>query len=248
MPRAVVDGADLYFEERGGGVPVLCFPGALGTGMTDFGPQLETWSTHFRVVAPDPRGYGRSRPPDRDFCSDFFLQDAEDMAHLMSALGYDTFVAAGWSDGANSAALLASVYPERVQKLVIWGGNSYISKDDIDRIENVRSLSNWSTRMRQTLGNVYGDDLQSIWSRYCDGLQAHYQAGGQICRDRLHIVCCPTLILHGALDPIVPDFHPQVFHQEIRGSRFHVFSQGRHNIHLALAPEFNTVVAEFLLE
>ena len=31
MPRAVVDGADLYFEERGGGVPVLCFPGALGT-------------------------------------------------------------------------------------------------------------------------------------------------------------------------------------------------------------------------
>jgi valacyclovir hydrolase len=176
------------------------------------------------------------------------LQDAEDMACLMRALGHDAFAAVGWSNGANSAALLASLYPERVRKPAIWGGNSYISEDDIDRIEKVRSFSNWSARMRQTLGNIYGNDLQSIWSGYCDGLQTHYQAGGQICRDRLHLICCPTLILHGTLDPIVLDFHPRIFHQEIRGSRFHVFSEGCHNVHLALAGEFNTVVADLLLE
>ena len=71
MPYAEIRGARLCYEERGKGTPLLCIPGALGTGATDFGPQLEEWSDCFRVIAPDPRGYGRSRPPERDFPLDF---------------------------------------------------------------------------------------------------------------------------------------------------------------------------------
>jgi valacyclovir hydrolase len=125
MPKMAVRGINLHYLQRGTGRPVLCLPGALGTGMTDFGPQLETWSANLRVIAPDPRGCGDSRPPSRDFPHEFFRRDADDMAALMTALGHERFLLAGWSDGANSAALLASAYPERVGRLVIWGGNSY---------------------------------------------------------------------------------------------------------------------------
>lgn len=35
------------------------------------------------MVAWDPRGYGHSRPPDRDFPGDFFERDAKDAVDLM---------------------------------------------------------------------------------------------------------------------------------------------------------------------
>jgi len=135
MPRVRVRGVNLYFEQRGEGPPILCLPGALGSGTTDFGPQLEAWSEWFTVIASDPRGYGRSRPPERDFPADFFRRDAEDMVGLMAAIGYERFVLGGWSDGA-TAVLLAGSHPERVIKLVIWGGNSIISAEDVGRIQN----------------------------------------------------------------------------------------------------------------
>lgn len=56
----------------------------LGSGETDFGPQIKNLNKKlFTVVAWDPRGYGHSRPPDRDFPVDFFERDAKDAIDLM---------------------------------------------------------------------------------------------------------------------------------------------------------------------
>jgi valacyclovir hydrolase len=197
------------------------------------------------VIAPDPRGYGRSRPPDRDFSEDFFTQDARDMASLMEGLGHRTFHVAGWSDGGNSAVLLAAAFPEKVLKLVVWGGNSYFTQEDVDQIEGTRSISGWSSRMRTSLESVYGSSLQSIWSGYCDGIQRRFQTAPDVCRKELELIRCPTLILHGEQDPIIAPQHPRVFHDGIKGSQLHVIPDGRHNIHLARADEFNRVVLAF---
>ena len=244
MPKVNVRGVDLHVEQCGQGPAVLCLPGALGTGVTDFHHQLDSWSAQCSVVAPDPRGYGQSRPPDRDFSADFFERDADDMAALMAALGFRSFAVAGWSDGANSAALLAAMHPDRVRKLVIWGGNSFISDEDVQRIEGVRDIAAWSKRVRLMREAVYGDALQELWTAYCDSIQRRYQEGGHICRDRLGMIRCPTLILHGGRDPLVPDFHPHILHQEIRMSELKIFPDGRHHIHLL--EEFNHLVLEFL--
>lgn len=215
--------------------PLLLIPGALGTARTDFAPQIEEFSTHFRVIAPDLQ---------RDYRRNFLERDAADLAALLTGRGIETFFAAGWSDGATTAVLLALAHPERVKKLVIWGGNSFVSAEDIERIERVRHLSAWSRRMRESLEAVYGDGLQEVWSRYCDVIGDLYRAGGEICRERLGQIRCPTLILHGDQDPLVPAFHPQVFREEIAGSQYHSFPEGRHNIHLAHADKFNRVVRE----
>lgn len=56
----------------------------LGSGQTDFGPQLKSMNKQFfTVIAWDPRGYGKSIPPDRDFPPDFFERDAKDAVDLM---------------------------------------------------------------------------------------------------------------------------------------------------------------------
>lgn len=57
---------------------------ATGSTRTDFEPQLKSLNKErFTVVGWDPRGYGQSRPPDRDFPPDFFERDAKDAVDLM---------------------------------------------------------------------------------------------------------------------------------------------------------------------
>jgi valacyclovir hydrolase len=248
MPRARIGQKELNYEERGRGTAVLCMPGALGTGSSDFRPQLEVWSSQFQVIAPDPSGYGRSRPHDRDFSRDFFTEDALEMGRLMEDLGHRAFHLVGFSDGANSAALLAAKFPEKVLKLVIWGGNSYLAKEDIEGLEKTRLISSWSPRMRESLEAVYGSSLQSIWSGYCDSIRSRFETAPNICRNELAYIRCPSLILHGAHDPIVAPHHAQTFQDGIKNSRIHFLPNGRHNIHLSQADEFNRLVADFFHE
>lgn len=247
MPYAQVRRINLYYEDRGQGQPLLLIAGALGTGQSDFGPQLEVLpGAGLRVIAPDPRGYGKSRPPAREFLLDFYERDAQDCAALMDAVGCNSYAVGGWSDGAIIGLLLTLKRPQQVAKLVIWGGNAYLTPDDIEAYEKTRFLSSWSPRVVEALRAIYGDELQDLWARWCDAQKAIYQAGGEVCRQRLHLIRCPTLILQGGKDPLVPNFHAAVLHQSIAGSRLHIFPNGKHNIHQTYAQEFNRMVVEFL--
>ncbi len=107
MPKLAVNGFSMYYETFGSGQPIVFIPGALGTGRTDFEHQLPWFSQTFQVIAPDPRGYGESRPPERDYPLNFYQRDAEDMLALMTALGHQDFAVFGWSDGANIGVLMA---------------------------------------------------------------------------------------------------------------------------------------------
>lgn len=83
-----VNGVKIHHEISGqGSSVVLCMPGALGSTQSDFAPQLHGLSDVFTVIAFDPRGYGKSIPPKRDYPIDFFERDAVDAAGLMNALG-----------------------------------------------------------------------------------------------------------------------------------------------------------------
>lgn len=246
MPKLDVNGFSMSYDSSGLGQPILFIPGALGTGRGDFKDQLPWFSQNFKVIAPDPRGYGESRPPERDYPLDFYQRDAEDMLALMTALGHDKFSIAGWSDGANIGVLIAAQCSERIQRLVIWGGNSYLTAEEIVAFQAVRSIASWSQRAAAAMRETYGDSLDALWERYVAGLEELYKAGGEIYRSQLFRVKCPTLILHGEKDPLVPPFHPRTIHQGIRGSVLHIFPEGKHNIHAKYAAEFNDLTCAFL--
>lgn len=120
---------------------VLLMPGALGTGWTDFRPQLERlpallpadWS----LIAWDPPGYGKSRPPQRTFPVDFFRRDATIAAELMATLGRQRYSVLGWSDGGITGMLLAAQQPQAVERLVVWGANSYVLPQELQIYEGI---------------------------------------------------------------------------------------------------------------
>ncbi|NP_001405669.1 valacyclovir hydrolase isoform 2 [Mus musculus] len=204
--KVAVNGVHLHYQRVGEGEhAILLLPGMLGSGKTDFAPQLQSLNKkRFTLVAWDPRGYGYSRPPDRDFPRDFFERDAKDAVDLMKALQFKQVSLLGWSDGGITALIAAAKYPSYIRKMVIWGANAYVTEED-SRI---------------------------------------YQ--GNICRHLLPLVQCPTLIVHGEKDPLVPRFHADFLLQHVKGSRLHLMPEGKHNLHLRFADEFNRLVEDFL--
>nr|XP_061831589.1 valacyclovir hydrolase-like [Nerophis lumbriciformis] len=250
--RQHVNGVDLYYEKTGAGKhAVLLLPGALGSTKTDFQPQLKSLNKElFTVVGWDPRGYGRSRPPDRDFPTDFFERDARDAVDLMKTLGFVKFSLLGWSDGGITALIAAAMNPMLINKMVVWGSNAFVSQHDLDIYNVVRDVSRWSAKMKQPMEEVYGVELfAKTWVACLDAISQFAQRPeGNICIELLPLIRCPTLIIHGEKDPIVPSFHPHFLLKHIQGSRLHLMPNGKHNLHLRFAEEFNKLVEDFLEE
>ncbi|XP_056270739.1 valacyclovir hydrolase [Pseudoliparis swirei] len=245
-----VNGVDLYYEQTGGGKhAVLLLPGALGCSRTDFGPQLKSLNKErYTVVGWDPRGYGQSRPPARDFPPDFFERDAKDAVDLMKALGFGKFSLLGWSDGGITAMIAAARHPHVIRKLVVWGANAFVSQQDLTLYNAVRDVSKWSAKMRKPMEDLYGAEaFAKTWEAWGDGIaQFAKRPEGSICLELLPLISCPTFILHGEKDPMVASFHPQSLLKHIKESRLHLMPEGKHNIHLRYADEFNKLVEDFL--
>ena len=94
-----------------------------------------------------------------------------------------------------SAANLTALFPQSVQKLVIWGSNAYryVTKDDIELFEKTRDVNNWSQRMRETMEKIYGDSFQSLWSKWIDAMKEIYEKrkDGDLCLEEVKQVQCP---------------------------------------------------------
>ena len=249
-------GGEIYFERRGSGPRALvCIPGALGTVATDFAPQMEYFGREgsgYTVVTFDPRGYGASRPPERDFATDyehFMRKDAHDAFGVMNTLGLLRFSVLGWSDGGNAAVSVAARFPRAVTELIIWGANAYVSDEDVAMFERLRDVANWSARMREPFEAIYGrEGFPKLWGDWVDSVVrlGRERENASVCLEELPDVKCPTLVLHGRKDPVCPLFHAEFLHRQIKQSELFLFPEGKHNIHLRYAQEFNTVVDQFL--
>ncbi|RVE51996.1 hypothetical protein evm_003274 [Chilo suppressalis] len=230
---------------------VLCMPGALGTIWTDFRPQVEGFDREkFTLVAWDPPGYGKSRPPERSFPTDFYVKDADYANQFMKNLGISKYSLLGWSDGGISSIIFAAKYPETVHKLVVWGTNAFILPHELEIYKKIKDINTWSKRMREPMIEVYGEELfAKYWAKWVEGMVALYnEKQGNICGELLKDVKCPTYILYGEKDPMVDSSHASHLHTHITGSRLKLYPKGKHNIHLSFAEDFNQTVQEFLLQ
>ncbi|PIK52783.1 hypothetical protein BSL78_10358 [Apostichopus japonicus] len=247
-----VNGVKFHYQETGkGDHVVLLIPGALGSSKSDYQPQFAKLNKEkFRLIGIDPRGYGKTRPPDRDFPLDFFQRDADDAAGLMSALGHKSYSVLGWSDGGIVATILAAKYHDSLRKLVVWGSNAYFTEKDSNLFEKTRNIDDWSKRMKDPMIEQYGEDyFRKTWAAWIDGVtEIIEEKKGDVCMAECRQIHKPTLILHGDHDPMVPQEHPVYLQNNIRGSRLIRFPDGKHNIHLRYADVFNRHVEDFLLK
>jgi pimeloyl-ACP methyl ester carboxylesterase len=120
---ARANGIDIHYVEAGDGDPLLLLHG----GMVSNNPvwadspiayvsHIGAFAEHFRVIAPDLRGHGKTVNAGGGPIS--FSQLADDAWGLLDTLGVDRPLLCGFSAGATVATVLATKNPDRVRALV----------------------------------------------------------------------------------------------------------------------------------
>src|SRR3954471_10067934 len=117
MPRASVNGTELYYEIRGTGSPVLLIMGASGDG-GHFDAIADLLSDEFGVVTYDRRGNGRSPAP-AGWTTTSPEEQADDAAGLLAALVRSPAVVCGTSSGAAFALCLLARHPAAVRGAIL---------------------------------------------------------------------------------------------------------------------------------
>jgi 2-hydroxy-6-oxonona-2,4-dienedioate hydrolase len=108
----------IHLNEVGAGHPVVLLhgggPGA--TGWSNYSPNIEALSAHFRVIAPDMPGWG-----DSDAVDFTTLDHVEVLLELLDTLGIDQAAFVGNSMGGHNSIRLAAAHPDRVSHLITMG-------------------------------------------------------------------------------------------------------------------------------
>ena len=115
--RADVGDVTLYYEEQGTGDAVLLLHGGIMDHQS-WGNQIPVLAEHFRVIAPDTRGHGRSTDSEEPFRYATFAQD---MVALLRQLGIERTHVVGFSDGGCTGLILGVEHSELLNRLVLIG-------------------------------------------------------------------------------------------------------------------------------
>src|SRR5450755_4329666 len=117
---ASIHGHRIYYAVRGSGSALLFLHGGGASGEHSFVRQLDVFSEHHHIVAPDQVGQGRT--PDVPGPLSYTAM-MEDTAALLQMLKLKQVDVVGFSDGGILALMLAVRHPELLRRVVISGVN-----------------------------------------------------------------------------------------------------------------------------
>jgi pimeloyl-ACP methyl ester carboxylesterase len=113
--RVTANGIDYYCEVHGEGEPLLVLHGGLGN-INLFGPSPDLIASGRQVIAVDLHGHGRTPLGDRPVS---LVDMGDDMAVLLTQIGYRHVDVMGYSMGGGVAFRLAVQHPRMVRRLVL---------------------------------------------------------------------------------------------------------------------------------
>jgi pimeloyl-ACP methyl ester carboxylesterase len=202
MSNISIEGADIHYEVRGTGEPLLLLHGFTGSGQ-DW-PHLfdvDALARRYRLIIPDARGHGRSTNPSGTFTH---RQSARDVRALCDHLGVARCKAVGLSMGGNTLLHLATRHPDLLEAMVLIGAPSYFPAQAraIMRTFTLESRSEpeWAAMRAR---HAHGDDqIRALWRHTREFADDHDDMN--FTPSTLSTITARTLIVHGDRDPLYP--------------------------------------------
>lgn len=259
MPTIRTNGIAMYYEAAGQGVPLLLLHG-LGSGSEDWEYQLSFFSHHYRVIAADMRGHGRSEKPPGPYSVSMM---AVDVTGLLDELSVGEAHIVGLSMGGMIAFQLAVGCPERVRSLVIVNSAPALVPHTIGEWVRVRQ--------RLMLARLFGPartgrflsrrlfpkpDQEFFRTRLIERwatndsnayLASMHALIGWSVEDRVGDLCQPVLVIVGDRDYTSVD-SKRAYACKIPDARVVVFEDSGHATPIDQADRFNNCVLDYLHE
>ncbi|MGH7045323.1 MAG: alpha/beta fold hydrolase [Stellaceae bacterium] len=116
MPKALINGIHLHYQQVGRGPDVGMIHGITGNQAIWHLQILPALMHEHRFTTYDLRGHGYSEMPPKGYTT---ADHASDFCHLLDKLGIERSHVVGHSFGADVALHCALLYPERIDRLVL---------------------------------------------------------------------------------------------------------------------------------
>jgi len=205
-----ISDTQIYYEEYGSGVPLLLLHGGFGS-IHDFQQVIPELANHFRVIAMDSPGHGRSEQAD----SLSFDLMANYCSELIDQLQLDSAYIIGYSDGGITGLLLAAHRPTIVKRVLASGANSRMSEIVPEMLGIVKMIS---PDFIETYQKEWLEDYQSKspeknnWGKFITDIATMYSLDEIISQDELSGITSKVLLVFGDKDVIKLEHGLELYH------------------------------------
>ena len=265
MPKAPVNGIQLYYESTGEGFPLVLAHEFAGD-FRSWEPQVRYFSRYYRVITYNARGYPPSDVPSDE---DAYSQEmaVEDLRGLLEHLGIELAHIGGLSMGGTLALNFGLTYPEMAKSLIIAAAGSGSTDVEAWRA-NVFAQSRGMEECGMAFMEGYSQGEARVqlqrkdprgYREFTDQFLSHSSLGSALTfrgvqgkrppvfalEEQMRALAVPTLIMLGDEDE--PCIEPSIFMKRcIPTSGLVMFPQAGHAINLEDPDLFNRSMQDFL--
>jgi len=261
MSKVHANGIELYYELHGPeGAPLLVLNNGIimnATGSWAF--QTKALAQKYRILQYDCRGQGQSEHPASHYSMEMH---ADDLAALLTCLGFEKAHIAGISYGGEVAQAFGLKYPERTLSLILADTVSEVGAElriivdswlDSAKVADANAFFNATVPWNFSQAFITANPalLADAKKRYGS---LDFPAVVCLCEcflnvnftDRLGEIKCPVCVMAGSLDLLKGPAYAAILKNGIPHAELHILQGAGHASCWERPQEFNSVVLGFL--
>ena len=264
MPDVRCGDLDVHYADAGSGPPIVWIPGTGLKGLT-WELQTDRFKETHRCLTVDLRGSGDTTGTDGEFT---VANMARDVSAWMDTIEVHGAVVAGLSLGSAVAQELALSRPDLVHSLILlatWSSSRrehHIRRHFQSRLYALENgpldvyaqfafwMSSPSLLDHEPEQQAKVEQLlKTHMSGTPEGTAGHFRADlSHETRDRLHLIECPTLVVHGDEDLITLPWYNRTVAGLIPHASYATIEKAGHLAWLERPGELNGLVGKFLTD
>jgi pimeloyl-ACP methyl ester carboxylesterase len=233
------DGARIWYAAYGVGWPVILLHGGLGNS-GNWGYQVPALVENgYRAILIDSRGHGRSTRDERPFSYELM---ASDVLAVMDVLYLEKATLVGWSDGACTALVLASRFPQRVAGVFFFACN--MDPSGTREFEFTPIVQRCFSRHVKDYERL--SPTPDKFNEFSEAVSLMQRTQPNYSAEDLAQIRVPVTIVHSEQDEFIKREHAEYLARSISGAKF-VFLPGvSHFAPLQRPEQFNNAILAFL--
>lgn len=215
MPHTRINGANLYYDVRGRGEPLLLHHGYTASRV-NWMPVAERLESQYQVILMECRGTGQSEHTPDGYTLE---QYTADVVGMLDFLGIDRVTFAGHSMGGGIGYLLALDYPARLERLILMApipaeGVGEITPELREQRLEERRRGDRDAILARYRAMQFREDVETEeWfesraEHILSVSEGHFERGAESMQEldvahRLDQLTTPTLMIAGAVDSLL---------------------------------------------